>query len=265
MDNQIFGLDLCSIQGKVDWAKVKASGVQFAYIKCGQYSNTPDWSFHDYIQGAKDAGLAVGAYWFCTQQTNAADQVKRFFEYASLHNTHAIGQEAGELPPMLDWEFCKGLPGPACVDWLAEAAPAATELWYGRANDRVMAGGEGWVRRPTIYTYPWFASSHQPWLKMKPELGTYPLTWAAYASKGPNLIPWDVDTTRGPEQLGQAYIIPKPWDTWTLWQWSGNKGKRIPGIAGDVDRELFNGSAGEWDQFRGILRQVDSIEGEVKE
>jgi len=27
----------------------------------------------------------------------------------------------------------------------------------------------------------------------------------------------------------------------TFWQWSADKGRRIPGIATDIDRQLFNG------------------------
>ena len=63
------GIDVSAYQGEVDWKKVAASGVEFVMIRCGYrgYSRgviTADAKFEQNIQGALDAGLEVGVYFF---------------------------------------------------------------------------------------------------------------------------------------------------------------------------------------------------------
>lgn len=60
------GIDVSVHNGAVDWKKVKAGGVDFAVIRAG-YGNDisqRDERFEENMQGALDAGLGVGAYWF---------------------------------------------------------------------------------------------------------------------------------------------------------------------------------------------------------
>ena len=64
------GIDVSYHQGDIDWQKVKASGVEFVYIRCGfrGYANEgalkEDSKFEEYYKGAKKAGLDVGVYFF---------------------------------------------------------------------------------------------------------------------------------------------------------------------------------------------------------
>jgi len=60
------GIDVSSHQGLIDWAKVKASGIEFAIVRAGygQYSTQVDSKAHQNFFGALGAGLHVGAYWF---------------------------------------------------------------------------------------------------------------------------------------------------------------------------------------------------------
>ncbi len=63
------GVDVSTYQGEIDWEKVADSGVEFAMIRCGYrgYSKgviVPDKNFEQNIQGALDAGLEVGVYFF---------------------------------------------------------------------------------------------------------------------------------------------------------------------------------------------------------
>lgn len=63
------GIDVSTYQGEIDWEKVADSGVEFAMIRCGYrgYSKgviVPDKNFEQNIQGALDAGLEVGVYFF---------------------------------------------------------------------------------------------------------------------------------------------------------------------------------------------------------
>lgn len=60
------GIDVSSHQGLIDWAKVKAAGIEFAIVRAGygQYKTQVDTKAHQNFFGALGAGLHVGAYWF---------------------------------------------------------------------------------------------------------------------------------------------------------------------------------------------------------
>lgn len=57
------GIDVSKWQGTIDWAKVKADGIDFVIIRAG-YSRYADPNFVRNYAGAKAAGLSVGAYWY---------------------------------------------------------------------------------------------------------------------------------------------------------------------------------------------------------
>ncbi len=63
------GIDVSSHQKDIDWDKVKEAGIEFVYIRCGYRGyqtgllNT-DEMFYDHYNGAKEAGLKVGVYFF---------------------------------------------------------------------------------------------------------------------------------------------------------------------------------------------------------
>lgn len=71
------GIDVSKHNGKIDWAKVKASGVQFAMLRAGfgRYDNQKDERFEEYYAGATAAGIPVGAYHY-SYATNA-EQAKQ--------------------------------------------------------------------------------------------------------------------------------------------------------------------------------------------
>ena len=60
------GIDVSSHQGLIDWAKVKAAGIEFAIVRAGygQYKTQVDSKARQNFFGALGAGLHVGAYWF---------------------------------------------------------------------------------------------------------------------------------------------------------------------------------------------------------
>lgn len=64
-----FGVDISSKQGIVDFEKLKRAGVDFVMIKVGGrgYSSgniVLDSSYKDYMNGAKNAGLGIGVYFY---------------------------------------------------------------------------------------------------------------------------------------------------------------------------------------------------------
>ncbi len=245
----INGIDLCGeFQWPVDAALIRKAGFEYAYVQSSRYSGQRAKNFDRLVDSLRGAGLAVGAYHFCSHDTDPIKQA-RFFHAAS----HGLGTNPGELPPMADWEYCtpaKYSDHPKhCVSWIAAFLKECKELWYG---PMVKPSG----RLPVLYTYPSYGSSHQPALAQEPSLGEYPLCWASYRRDG--AIPLTV---------GQAAVhkVPGNWSNWTLCQYSGDKGVRVPGVPGACDRQVFSGSSGDFAVFTGLSRPVSSFEGLVKE
>ncbi len=63
------GIDVSIYQGDIDWKQVKDAGFEFVIIRCGfrgyvTASVNADANFRSNIQGALDAGLKVGVYFF---------------------------------------------------------------------------------------------------------------------------------------------------------------------------------------------------------
>ena len=60
------GIDVSKHQGKIDWQKVKAAGVEFSIVRAGygMYENQVDSRFAENMVGAKAAGIPVGVYWY---------------------------------------------------------------------------------------------------------------------------------------------------------------------------------------------------------
>ena len=73
----IKGIDVSSWQGNIDFAKVKASGIDFVIIRAGYGRETRqnDNCFELNYRNAKAAGLNVGAYWY-SYADSAEDAVK---------------------------------------------------------------------------------------------------------------------------------------------------------------------------------------------
>lgn len=65
----LIGIDVARHQGTIDWKKVKAAGISFAIIRCGYRTTVggevyADANFKTNIEGALEAGIPVGIYFF---------------------------------------------------------------------------------------------------------------------------------------------------------------------------------------------------------
>lgn len=60
------GIDVSQWQGTIDWGKVKESGIDFAIIRSGygKHSWQEDPMFDINMEGAQNAGIACGTYWY---------------------------------------------------------------------------------------------------------------------------------------------------------------------------------------------------------
>ncbi|NNM72911.1 glycoside hydrolase family 25 protein [Enterovirga aerilata] len=93
----IQGIDVSRWQGKIDWASVAASGKQFAFIKATEGGDHIDPRFIENWYGAKQAGLARGAYHFMFWCRPAEDQARWFKQN--------VPNDPDALPPVLDVEW----------------------------------------------------------------------------------------------------------------------------------------------------------------
>lgn len=69
------GIDVSEHQGNINFAEVKAAGVEFAMIRAGYGWTTEDKKFEQNVNGFTAAGIPVGAYWFI-YSTNAEEAIK---------------------------------------------------------------------------------------------------------------------------------------------------------------------------------------------
>lgn len=97
------GIDVSQWQGKIDWQKVKAAGVEFAMIRVGyQYGFGGEYVLDPYFEanldGAKANNLPVGVYFYSYAKT--PDEAKAQAEWV----IEKLGNVDLELGIAFDWE-----------------------------------------------------------------------------------------------------------------------------------------------------------------
>lgn len=98
------GIDVSSHQGEIDWQAVAESGVKFAIVRLG-YRGYDSGTLHvdpnarQNLEGARAAGLQVGAYFFSQALTG-----EEALEEAELA-LEVLGDFKLDLPLVYDWEF----------------------------------------------------------------------------------------------------------------------------------------------------------------
>jgi len=108
----IAGIDVSSYQKEIDWNAVRHAGIEFAIVRVGYRGWSSgeldlDDCFHDHMQGAIDAGLDVGVYFFSQALT--------------------VGEAVEEANYTLDLIKEYDVKGPVVFDWEeVEAADART-------------------------------------------------------------------------------------------------------------------------------------------
>lgn len=220
------GIDVSHHQGYINWRDVAASGISFAIIKATQ--NRMDKQFIRNITEARKAGLLVGAYHFMDNSVQTLAAAKRAANqfYAAI-----VAGGGVDLPPVLDYESKAPDVTAAQTTAVAKAFMQEIELLTGK--------------QPMIYTYPSFISNFNG-------LSQYPLWIARYSTKSP--------------------VDAQGWKEWEFWQYHGgiageggtlpNSKQKIPGVAGPVDLNEFNGTD---DQLRAKYSKQPAVKDPVQE
>ena len=97
------GIDVSDHQNEIDWEAVADYGIEFAIIRCGYRSYAEgivneDKRFRENIEGALDAGLDVGIYFF-SQATNVVEAAEEALFVLGLIEEYDV-----TLPVFFDWE-----------------------------------------------------------------------------------------------------------------------------------------------------------------
>lgn len=101
------GIDVSAYSGDIDWKKVKESGIDFAMIRVGGRGYGESGQLYtderaiEYINGAKEEGIKVGAYFF-----SQAISTEEAIEEADYVKT-VLGDIKLDYPVAYDWEIIK--------------------------------------------------------------------------------------------------------------------------------------------------------------
>ena len=157
---EIFGVDVSSYQGEVDWSALAEQGVDFAFVKATEGSMLQDRQFADNWAGARAVGVTVGAYHFLSYDSPGQTQADNFIS--------AVPVSEGALPPVIDIEFygeyLEHPPEKEQVRAILDPLLERLEQHYGvkpilyvtyRSYYRYLAGGYGdypiWCSSPAIF------------------------------------------------------------------------------------------------------------------
>ncbi len=160
------GIDVSYYQGTIDWPKVKASGVEFAFVRVSDGLANVDSKFAQNWSGTRAAGVIRGAYQFFRPNLDAAAQANLFLEKVGT-------LAADDLPPVIDVE--------ATGSQSAATIAAKVRIWID-----IVEAATG--KKPIIYTgyYFWRDSVGDA------KFPGYPLWIAAYVNHCPDLPSgWD--------------------------------------------------------------------------
>lgn len=103
----IKGIDVSKHNGNIDWGAVKASGIDFAIIRCGYRGSSSGALVVDplYLQNiiaAQGAGVSVGVYFF-SQAVNEAEAIEEASMVLELIKNYTL-----QMPVYIDVEKSKG-------------------------------------------------------------------------------------------------------------------------------------------------------------
>lgn len=206
------GIDVSHHNGNIDFKKVAADGVSFAFIKATQGESFRSSKFLQFVKDAKAAGLLIGAYHYVDDSAGsvaaAKAEAKNFFNAIQA----AGGISVFDLPPVMDYESNKNGHSKATITAVAKTFLEEIHKLTGV--------------KPLVYTYPAFIGNFTG-------LSSYPLWIARYSTQTPaDASGW----TR--------------WDFWQYSDGAAGGylpggSRKVDGISGAVDLNEFDGTVAE--------------------
>jgi GH25 family lysozyme M1 (1,4-beta-N-acetylmuramidase) len=213
-EKQLRGFDVSDVRRDVDFAKAKASGIDFAIVRVSDGDVRDTRYGPGRIQALRESGLAWFPYYFGRVASKVNNQRNGTAEAAMAIKFARAGGwgRKGDLPLAYDFETPNGQPPDKCARHLMQFVDAYRK---GRGH------------YPIIYTGPGFWNRVVPHLTaaQKNRVKRCPL-WIAH---------WGVPQP-GPLD---------PWgDDWTLWQYSSHG--TVTGVPGKGDVDYFRGGVSDF-------------------
>lgn len=237
MNNYTLGIDASRWQDKIDWALLKAKGVDYAILKYTQGNYFTDPKLQSHYVGARSAGMIVGAYHWVDPSSKqkasrqvtwfkkAFDQfpadficldIEQYWEYWTEYYAHTVSTIIpGERISGLSHEMAYTLR----KDYSPTQVVVYTNPWFPMSYSRAMFG---WMGQCGL----WYANYPLPRI---PVIKT---TWEDLKKYYPKE---DITFPKG---------YPVELKDWRLWQWSGDK-FILPGVDTRVDLNFYDGSVGQ--------------------
>jgi lysozyme len=109
----VHGIDISRWQAGIDWARARAAGVNFVWIKGTEGGDIADPELGAHSEESLAAGIPTGAYHFWYHCRDGASQARWFIRH--------VARVRGSLPPVLDVEFtprsptCAARPDPGTL------------------------------------------------------------------------------------------------------------------------------------------------------
>ncbi len=105
--NNLFGIDVSSYQGSINWSSAHSCGAQYAFAKATEGTYYEDAYFKGNMVNGKAAGMQMGAYHFARPDLNCPSvQVNYFWAFAGGY----IIADGKSIYPMVDFETFNGHP-----------------------------------------------------------------------------------------------------------------------------------------------------------
>ncbi|KAF8068954.1 glycoside hydrolase family 25 protein [Lyophyllum atratum] len=193
------GIDVSGYQPNMNWATVKANGIEFAFIKATEGTGYTNPEFSNQYTGATNNGIIRGGYHFARPDVSSGATQANYF----LAHGGGWSNDGRTLPGALDIEYnpygatCFGLSQSAMVAWIRDFS----NTYHSKTT-----------RYPVIYTTTdwWttctgnnsgFGTTNPLWIaRYASSVGTLPAGWPyhtfwQYADSGAN--PGDADNFNG--------------------------------------------------------------------
>ena len=163
----VLGIDVSSHQGLIDWQAVADAGIRFAFIRLGYRGyNSGSLMTDEYVRininGAKAAGIPVGAYFFSQAISVEEAQKEAAYAVGILEGTKL------DLPLVYDWEYVSDTARTANVDKqtltactlafcdYVEQAGYQPMVYFNSSQITRLLDGE------QIEGYPWWLAKYDP-------------------------------------------------------------------------------------------------------
>lgn len=223
--HSLFGIDVSSAQGSVNWSSVFANGAKFAFAKASEGTSLTDADFARNMTRGKAAGLQMGAYHFAyPAESCPSAQANQFWSVAGAY----ILADGKSIYPAVDAEEFTGI---ACSE-------GTYTTWFNDYSTDVKA-------KTALFLHPVISVS--------------PCN-SCFFTSGVGLSPWILNENGQNLYTGNPWSVCcncNPWDTsgkcnsnaWDYWLATTGT---IGGVSGNCDFDAFNGTLAELKSWQGV-------------